>query len=87
MDYFTALVHIVKAMQMMGEDTPMDLQNLILEERMRNRITRDDFIEDVTALSSGNDGCSIMTVDTASSTLGVSKGWTRTCSSRCSICA
>jgi len=43
--YFTSLVNIVQAMQFMNEDTPMDLQNLILDERTRGRFTRDDFFE------------------------------------------
>ena len=56
MDYFTALVHIVQAMQVMNEDTPMELQNLVLEERTRNRFTRDDFLKAVSALGFGHDG-------------------------------
>lgn len=56
MAYFTALVHIVQAMQVMNEDTPMDLQNLILEERTRNRFTQDDFFKAVSTLGFGHDG-------------------------------
>jgi ubiquitin carboxyl-terminal hydrolase 25/28 len=54
MDYFTALVHIVQAMQVMNEDTPADLQNLVLEERMR--FMRDDFLKAVSRLDFGPDG-------------------------------
>ena len=43
-------------MQVMNEDTPMDLQNLILEERTRNRFTRDDFFKAVSSLGFGHDG-------------------------------
>lgn len=56
MGYFTALVHIVQTMQLMNEDTPMDLQNLVLEERTRNRFTRDDFLKAVSMLGFGHDG-------------------------------
>lgn len=56
MTYFTALVHIVQAMQVMNEDTPMDLQNLILEERTRNRFTEDDLFKAVSTLGFGHDG-------------------------------
>ena len=56
MVYFSALVHIVQTMQVMNEDTPMDLQNLILEERTRNRFTRDDFLKAVSTLGFGHDG-------------------------------
>jgi len=54
--YFTALVHIVQTMQAMNEDTPVDLQNLILEERTRNRFTRDDFSKAVGTLGFGHEG-------------------------------
>ena len=54
--YFTALVNIVQTMQLMNEDTPMDLQNLILDERTRGRFTRDDFLKAVNALGFGHDG-------------------------------
>ena len=43
-------------MQLMNEDTPMDLQNLILDERTRNRFTQDDFSKAVSALGFGHDG-------------------------------
>jgi ubiquitin carboxyl-terminal hydrolase 25/28 len=56
MGYFTALVHIVQTMQAMNEDTPMDLQNLVLEERMRNRFTQDDLLKAVSTLGFGHDG-------------------------------
>jgi len=56
MDYFTALVHIVQTMQVMGEDTPTDLQTLVLEERARDRFTRDDFLKAVSTLGFGHDG-------------------------------
>jgi len=56
MNYFTALVNIVQAMQLMNEDTPMDLQNLILDERSRNRFTQDDFFKAVGTLGFGHDG-------------------------------
>ena len=56
MDYFTALVHVVQAMQAMNEDTPMDLQNLVREERMRNRFTQDDFLKAICTLGFGPDG-------------------------------
>ena len=54
--YFTALVNIVQAMQIMNEDTPIDLQNLLLDERTRGRFTRDDFLKAVAALGFGHDG-------------------------------
>jgi ubiquitin carboxyl-terminal hydrolase 25/28 len=54
--YFTALVNIVQTMQTMNEDTPIDLQNLILEERTRGRFTRDDFMNAVGTLGFGHDG-------------------------------
>ena len=54
--YFTALVNIVQAMQFMNEDTPMDLQNLILDERTRGRFTRDDFLKAASTLGFGHDG-------------------------------
>lgn len=54
--YFTALVNIVQTMQMMNEDTPMDLQNLILDERSRGRFTQDDLSKAVCALGFGHDG-------------------------------
>lgn len=56
MAYFTALVHIIEAMQVMNEDTPIDLQNLVLEERTRNRFTQDDFLKAVGSLGFGHDG-------------------------------
>jgi ubiquitin carboxyl-terminal hydrolase 25/28 len=56
MDYFTALVRIVQTMQAMDEDTPMVLQNLVLEERARNRFTRDDLLKAVITLGFGPDG-------------------------------
>jgi ubiquitin carboxyl-terminal hydrolase 25/28 len=56
MDYFTALVRIVQAMKMMNEDTPMDLENLALKERVRNRFTRDDLLKAVGTLGFGRDG-------------------------------
>ena len=56
MAYFTALVNIVQAMQVMNEETPMDLQNLILEERSRNRFTQEDFFKAVGTLGFGHDG-------------------------------
>lgn len=54
--YFTALVNIVQTMQMMNEDTPMDLQNLILDERSRGRFTQDDLLKAVGTLGFGHDG-------------------------------
>jgi ubiquitin carboxyl-terminal hydrolase 25/28 len=54
MGYFTALVHIVQTMQVMNEDTPVGLQNLILEERARNRFTRDDYLKAVSMLGFGH---------------------------------
>jgi ubiquitin carboxyl-terminal hydrolase 25/28 len=56
MNYFTSLVNIVQAMQMMNEDTPMELQNLILDERTRGRFTRDDFLKAIGILGFGHDG-------------------------------
>ena len=56
MRYFTALVNIVQTMQMMNEDTPIDLQNLVLDERTRGRFTRDDFFKAVSTLGFGHDG-------------------------------
>jgi len=56
MDYFTALVRIVQTMQLMNEDTPMDLQNLVLEERARDRFTREDYLKAVSTLGFGHDG-------------------------------
>ena len=43
-------------MQTMNEDTPIDLQNLILDERTRGRFTRDDFSNAVTTLGFGHNG-------------------------------
>ena len=54
--YFTALVSIVQTMQMMNQDTPIDLQNLILDERTRGRFTRDDFLNAVSTLGFGHNG-------------------------------
>lgn len=56
MRYFTALVNIVQTMQMMNEDTPIDIQNLILDERTRGRFTRDDFLKAVATLGFGHNG-------------------------------
>lgn len=56
MRYFTALVNIVQTMQMMNEDTPIDLQNLILDERTRGRFTQDDFLKAITILGFGHNG-------------------------------
>ena len=50
-DYFAALEHIVQAMQVMNEDTPADLQTLVLEERMR--FMQDDFLKAVSRLDFG----------------------------------
>jgi ubiquitin carboxyl-terminal hydrolase 25/28 len=52
-DYLAALEHIVQAMQVMNEDTPADLQTLVLEERMR--FMRDDFLKAVSRLDIGPD--------------------------------
>ena len=43
-------------MQVMKEDIPIDLQNLVLEERTRNRFTQDNFLKAVNTLGFGHDG-------------------------------
>jgi ubiquitin carboxyl-terminal hydrolase 25 len=55
-EYFTWFYSIIQAMQDLGQDTPTDLQSVVMEERTRHRYTRQDLEAAVKCLGFGNDG-------------------------------
>ncbi|KAI6102677.1 hypothetical protein EDD16DRAFT_1696584 [Pisolithus croceorrhizus] len=54
--YFTHFFTVVQAIQEFGEIPPQDLQNLVFEERSRNRYTEDDLRNAISILGFGKDG-------------------------------
>ncbi|KAI6154054.1 hypothetical protein BKA82DRAFT_4097016 [Pisolithus tinctorius] len=54
--YFSQFFTVVQAMQEFGEIPPQDVQNLVFEERSRNRFTEDDLRNAVGVLGFGKDG-------------------------------
>ncbi|KAI6048070.1 hypothetical protein EDC04DRAFT_2886852 [Pisolithus marmoratus] len=54
--YFTYFFTVVQAIQEFGEIPPQDVQNLVFEERTRNRYTEDDLANAISVLGFGKDG-------------------------------
>lgn len=54
--YFTHFFTVVQAIQEFGEIPSQDLQNLVFEERSRNRFTEDDLRNAISVLGFGKDG-------------------------------
>ncbi|KDQ51133.1 hypothetical protein JAAARDRAFT_199352 [Jaapia argillacea MUCL 33604] len=55
-DYFTHLCNIVIAFETLGESPPLELQNLMVEERSRLRFTRQDLESAIRLFGFGKDG-------------------------------
>ncbi|KAL4070474.1 hypothetical protein J3A83DRAFT_4525436, partial [Scleroderma citrinum] len=54
--YFTQFFTIIQAIQEFGDVPAQDLQNLVFEERSRNRYTEEDLKNAISALGFGKDG-------------------------------
>jgi ubiquitin carboxyl-terminal hydrolase 25/28 len=55
-EYFTAFYNIIQAMQDFRQDTPPDLQRVVMEERARYRYTHQELETAIKCLGFGNDG-------------------------------
>lgn len=53
--YFTQFYNVIQAIQQYGDIPPQELQNLVLEERTRNRYTDDDRLGAIRILGFGKD--------------------------------
>jgi len=54
--YFTQFFTIIQAIQEFGDAPSQDLQNLVFEERSRNRFTEEDLKNAISVLGFGKDG-------------------------------
>ena len=54
--YFTHFFAVIQAIEAFGDILQQDLQNLVFEERSRNRFTEDDLKNAISALGFGKDG-------------------------------
>lgn len=54
--YFTQFFTIIQAIQEFGDTPSQDLQNLVFEERSRNRFTEEDLKNSISVLGFGKDG-------------------------------
>lgn len=74
-EYFTWLYSIIQAMQDLREDTPPDLQTVVIEERSRHRYTHQDLEVAVKCLGFGNDGPLSIELDNEISEEFIAHAW------------